>query len=212
MTMSQQPEPRLKPVHPDDWSEAVHDAAGAFPPGRNFILSNYKTGVARGMNGMGVTLNHPPLAKAFLTFNAHIAGANTISKREAELLILRLSWRRRAAYEFAQHVILGKRAGFTDEDIERIQAGPDAPGWSPIDAALVRAVDELYADACISDATYATLAGHYSPEQLLDIVHTVGCYELLAMVFKTFRVRFEEGFDLLPDDVMARMNAQPTLP
>ena len=37
-------------------------------------------------------------------------------------------------------------------DIDRDLAGPDAPGWDPFDAALVRATDELHRDDFISDA------------------------------------------------------------
>lgn len=54
------------------------------------------------MHGLGVILRHPALAKAFLTFNNHIAVASTVSKRIRELLILRMSWLRRAEYEFVQ--------------------------------------------------------------------------------------------------------------
>src|SRR3546814_3983089 len=81
-------------------------------------------------------MQHPALAKAFLTFNNHVATASTVTARVRELVILRISWLRRAEYEFIQHVILGRRAGLSDIEIERIQIGADAPGWAPLDADL----------------------------------------------------------------------------
>src|SRR3546814_18230943 len=102
-------------------------------------------------------MQHPALAKAFLTFNNHVATASTVTARVRELVILRISWLRRAEYEFIQHVILGRRAGLSDIEIERIQIGADAPGWAPLDAALLPAVAELHADACIGAAPWHRL-------------------------------------------------------
>jgi alkylhydroperoxidase family enzyme len=160
------------------------------------------------MHGVGVILRYPALAKAFLTFNNYVATASTISKRIRELLILRISWLRRSEYELVQHLVVAKNAGLSDEELERVQHGPNAPGWDPVDADLVRAVDELYADARIHDTTWARLSVHFSEEQLVDIVFAVGCYDILAMVFKTLGVQLEPGVDSLPQAVQQRMHAQ----
>jgi 4-carboxymuconolactone decarboxylase len=200
--------PRIEPVLPPDWSPAVMDAVSAFPHGRDFVLSTYKQGGARGMHGLGVILAYPALAKAFLTFNNHVASASSISRRIREILILRISWLRRAEYEFVQHVVLGLRAGLSQAEIDRIQQGPDAPGWDPADADLVRAVDELHADACIGDTTWTRLSSQFNEQQLIDIVFAVGCYDLLAMVFKTFGVQLEPGVEPLDPAVIARMHKQ----
>ncbi len=202
-----EPTPRIAPLLPDGWNAEVLDAVSAFPSGRDFVLSHWKTGGARGMNGLGVILQHPPLAKAFLTFNNHVATGSTVSKRIRELLILRISWLRRSEYEFAQHQVLGRRAGLSDAELERVQRGPEAPGWDPGDADLLRAVDELHADACIQETTWKRLAARFDTAQLMDIVFTVGCYELLAMVFKTFAVPFEAETEPLDPDSRARMYA-----
>lgn len=187
----------------------MHDAVSAFPSGRDFVLSRFEEeGGARGMHGLGVMLHHPALAKAFLTFNNHVATASTVSKRIRELLILRISWLRRSEYEFVQHVVLGRNAGLTDAELERVQLGPDAPGWDPLDADLVRCVDELHRDARIADATWMRLSAYFSAEQLMDIVFAVGCYDLLAKVFKTFGVQLEPGVDGLEPAARARMHAQ----
>jgi 4-carboxymuconolactone decarboxylase len=172
------------------------------------VLSQYQNGVARGMHGLGVMLNHPTLAKAFLTFNNHVAITSTLSRRTRELLILRISWLRRSEYEFFQHVVLGRNAGLSETELERVQLGPDAPGWDPVEADLVRAVDELHADARIGDGTWSRLSTHFSTQQLIDLVFAVGCYDILAMVFKTFGVQLEPGTEPLDPAVRERMHAQ----
>ncbi len=203
-----EPTPRIQPVMPADWDAVAYDALSAFPSGRDFVLARYKSGGAQGMHGLGAMLRHPALAKAFLTFNNHVATASSVSKRIRELLILRIGWLRRSEYEFVQHLILGLKAGLTDAELERVQLGPDAPGWAPEDADLLRAVDELHAHACIQDQTWARLAARFDTTQLLDIIFAVGCYDLLAMVFNTSRVCIEPGVPALDPAARSRMHAQ----
>lgn len=203
--MSDESLPRITPLHPPTWNASAHDAVSAFPAGRDFILNNWEQGEARGMNGVGAILNHPALAKAFLTYNNHVAKDNTLSKRICELLILRVSWLRQSEYEFQQHVILGLRAGLTEAEITMIQEGPAAAGWSGCDANLIRAADELVMDACVSKETWNELNKEFNTEQLIDIVFTVGCYEVLAMAFKSFGVPFESCLEPMAPEVRARM-------
>jgi len=142
--------------------------------------------------------NHPGLMKRWLVFGNHVLSKSTLPARERELLILRIGWLCRAGYEWGQHVVIGKAAGLSDEEIARIAKGPDAPGWSATDRALLRATDELHADAFVSDATWAELAGAWSTEQLIDLVFTVGQYNLVSMALNTLGVQPEPGLPKLP--------------
>lgn len=197
---------RIAPALPPDWDAPMLDALGAFPSCRDFVLRNYNGSDPRGTHGLGVFVRHPALAKAFLTFNRHVSTASTLSARVRELLILRISWLRRSEYEFIQHVVLGTRAGLSETEVRRIQDGPDADGWDAVDADLVRAVDELHADACISERTWRRLSSHLTPEQLMDVVFAVGCYEIVAMAFKSFGVTLEAGVAPLDEATRARMS------
>ena len=208
--MSSELKPRIDPVLPPDWDEAAHEALSVFPAARDFLLKGWRSGQTgvQGMNLMGTQLRHPALAKAALPLNAHVAKGITVSTRVRELLILRIAWRQRCEYEYAQHIRQGKQAGLSDAEIERVQEGPDAPGWDPIDADLLRAVDELHTVARIQDATWARLAVHFSPTQLMDIVHIVGCYGVASMFCNTFGVQLEPGQTPLDPSTRARMHAQ----
>lgn len=206
--MQNQFPPRVTPKLPPEWDGVVHDAVSTFPSARDFVLSRFREEGARGMHGIGVILQHPALAKAFLTFNNHVATVSSLSKRARELLILRISWLRRSEYEFVQHLVLGRNAGLSEVELERLQEGADAPGWDPVDADLIRCVDELHAEARIQDPTWSRLSAVFSTTQLMDIVFLVGCYDLLAKVFKTFGVQLEPGVEALPERVRARMHAQ----
>ncbi|MGH2670336.1 MAG: carboxymuconolactone decarboxylase family protein [bacterium] len=205
--MQSEPAPRITPVLPPDWDETALDALGAFPTSRDFVLSHWKAqDDFRGVHLLGTLVRHPALAKAFLTFNAHAARCPSLPARVRELMILRMSWLRRSEYEFVQHVILGKRAGLTDEELQRIQLGPDAAGWDPADADLVRAVDELHGQARIGESTWARLTQRYDTTQLMDMIFAVGCYEILAMAINSFATPLEPGVTPLDPETRARMH------
>jgi hypothetical protein len=57
---------------------------------------------------------------------------------------------------------------------------------------MLAAVDELLVDAEIADATWAALAAELDRQQLMDLVFTVGAYDVLAMALKSFRVELDD--------------------
>jgi alkylhydroperoxidase family enzyme len=201
---------RIAPLPPSEWDSTALDALGAFPKSLEFVWSRWQAGErdVKGMHVLGVMARHAPLAKAFMTFNAHVSGASTLSVRVRELVILRISWLQHSEYEFVQHLILGRRAGLTDQEMERVQAGPDAAGWDPADADLIRAVDELHGRARIGNATWARLSAHLSVPQLMDLVFVVGCYAILAMAINSFDISLEAGLVPLDPRASARLQGQ----
>ncbi len=144
-------------------------------------------------------VRHPKLLKRWMVFGNHILAKSTLPPRERELLILRIGWLCKAEYEFGQHVRIGRSAGLSDEEIERVGAGPDAPGWSSADATLLRAVDELHSDAFISDVTWQELAERYEVPQLMDVVFTVGQYNMLGMALNSLGVQPESPVEGFPE-------------
>jgi len=159
---------------------------------RKVLEPVYKEG--RVYNVLGTLSQHWEASKKFSVWAYHVMGdTSKLVPREREILILRIGWLCQAEYEWGQHVIFGKAAGLTDIEIERIKAGPDAPGWTPFDATLLRAVDELHKDALISDKTWAALSERYNTQQLMDVVFTVGQYNLVSMALNTFGVQLDKG-------------------
>ena len=149
----------------------------------------------KGLNAMGVLAHHPELTAAYNQLIRHALYFTTITPRQRELLVLRVAHLRDAQYEWAQHVYQADVAGLSRDEVGRVRLGPDADGWAPLDSALVRAADELVADARIGDATWATLSAELDAQQLMDVVFTVGAYEVFAMAMRSFDVALDN--DLL---------------
>ena len=57
---------------------------------------------------------------------------------------------------------------------------------------MLAAVDELVGDAMVADATWAQLASELDEQQLMDLVFTVGAYEVVAMAFRSFGIELDE--------------------
>lgn len=153
----------------------------------------FKTeGRPKGLNALGTLARHPELTRAFNTFNGHLLYGTTLSARQRELLVLRVAALRDSGYEWAQHAVLAGDVGLNEDDIARIVEGGDAVGWSALDAALLHAVDELLADALVTDTTWKQLAAELDDQQLMDVVFTVGAYDLLAMAFRSFGVQLDD--------------------
>ncbi len=184
--------PRIRPLPPGEWPDTMRDALAALvPPDPRHPLPERRSDRPKGLNILGTLAHHPALTRAYHAFNGHVLFATTLSLRQRELLVLRVAALRQAAYEWAQHVVIAADVGIGPDEIARVAEGPDAPGWSPSDAALLRAVDELVGDARIADTTWQLLAGELDEQQLMDLVFTVGAYDLLAMAMRSFGVELD---------------------
>ena len=179
-------EPRVPPIEESEAEGEVKE-----------LLERYRRngGVPRIFRTL---VRHPKLLKRWTVFGNHILSKSTLPPRERELVILRVGWLCRAEYEFSAHVRIGRQVGLSDEEIERVKQGPETPGWSAFEAALLRAADELREDAFLSDATWATLSERFDTRQLMDLVFTVGQYMLVSMALNSLGVQPEERVEGFP--------------
>ena len=94
-----------------------------------------------------------------------------------------------SAYVWAEHVNFGKKAGLTGEEIAWLVEGSAALGWNERDRALNRLAEELHEMANVSDETWATIADHFSEQQIIELLMMVGAYHEVAFLYNAMRVR-----------------------
>jgi alkylhydroperoxidase family enzyme len=92
-----------------------------------------------------------------------------------------------------QHAVLARKVGVTDEEIARVKGGPEAEGWTELEAAVLRAADELHSDACITDDTWAVLPEHLDERQLIELPMLVGQYHIVSFTLNTLGIQREPG-------------------
>jgi hypothetical protein len=82
--------------------------------------------------------------------------------------------------------------------VENIARGPDAPGWSPTERALLTAADELYRDSFVSDRTWADLSARLDPVMIVNAVISAANYRQVSMSLNVFGVQLAAGDERFP--------------
>jgi alkylhydroperoxidase family enzyme len=118
--------------------------------------------------------------------------------RHRELLILRIGWNSQSEYEWSEHVGPVGGARKMGVPIERITTGPDAPGWDPFEASLLRFADEMYRDSIVSDRTWNVLRQQYDDRLMIDATITAANYRMVSMVLNLLGVQSNPGEEKLP--------------
>lgn len=132
------------------------------------------------------------LFRGWLHFSGRLLALSGLSRRDTELVIIRVALVRGCDYELDHHRAIGRRAGIDDGVYTRLVTGPSDPAWSARDRALLTAVDELVADRQISDAAWADLAAHLDERRLVAFVLLVGQYDSLATTISTLGIARDE--------------------
>ena len=132
---------------------------------------------------------HRRLFRGWLRFAGRLMPGGKLPRRDTELVILRVAHVRGCSYEFDHHVHLGRRAGVTAADVERVMGGPAVSGWSPRELAILAAVDEMHETGDLEDATWATLRTHLDEREAIELIVLAGHYEMLATFLTTLRIQ-----------------------
>ncbi len=122
---------------------------------------------------------NPGLMQRWLPFGMRLM-RGALSARHRELVILRTGARCGSPYEWGQHVLISREFGLTDVEIARVLDGPDAEGWTPLEQALLRSVDELHDTCRDQPGVWAALAGELDDAQLVELPMLVGHYTMVA--------------------------------
>jgi AhpD family alkylhydroperoxidase len=178
----------------------VSGDAPRIPPGGKDEIGRVNWAIAR---LLGVATGGPPphvfttlarhrrIFRPWLRFAGRLMPGGTLPRAESELVILRVARVTGSEYEWVQHVKLGRSAGLTDAEIERVRLGAEAPGWTARQALLLRAVDALHDHDRIDDALWAELAREYSETELIELCLLAGHYIMLAMTLNSLGVQVE---------------------
>jgi AhpD family alkylhydroperoxidase len=155
-------------------ARAIGRATGGRPP-------NVFTTLAR----------HRRLFRRWLRFAGALMPRGILPRADTELVILRVAHNCDCEYEWGHHERLGRRAGLSAEQVQRVRLGADAADWSPRQALLLRAADELHDTRTLSDALWAQLRPLLSDKEMIELCMLIGHYEMLAMTLNALRVQPE---------------------
>jgi alkylhydroperoxidase family enzyme len=141
---------------------------------------------------MELFAHHLPLSQTFLAFTELLASEeSTLDPADRELLILRVAWRTRSGYEWNQHHRMGAEVGLTDAKLAAVPDGAASQVFTPKEATLLRAVDEMIDSYGVSQATWDQLVAEFVPAQLFELLFAIGGYLCLATVLNSIGLQGE---------------------
>ena len=182
--------PRIAPLPEAEWSAE-----------QRALVERYAPEVRIG-NAFRTMLRVPELVEAVMPFVLFTSIDSTLSARHRGLLILRTAWLTRSSYLWADHAPTARAAGIMPDELHRVAEGPDAAGWDPFEATLLRLADELYVNSSVRDATWDALAARYDLYNLFDAVMAVNETTLVAMLYNSWGVQPDDNaYARFPADV-----------
>ncbi len=143
----------------------------------------------------GTLMRHPAIFEKQTEYGLALLAHGAMPPRERELAILRIAWRCGVPYAFGEHVFFAHRIGITSAEIDAVKSWPDKADWSPHEEHILSAVDELFENAVLSDATWAGLSLRYNEQQMIELLMVIGHYHALAYLLNGMRVRLHDGND-----------------
>ena len=193
--------PRIAPLAESQWTD-VH---------RQLVAKYARDG--RADNALKTLLRLPELVEGVMPFTAYVSDESSLTPRHRELLALRVAWLAGSQPLWATHAARARSTGLTTSDIRRIAQGPEASGWDPFEATLLRLADQLFRNSSVTDATWQMLAASYDLFHQLDAVETVNHFTVLSMLYNSFGVQPDADMpDRLPRDVPYRVVVPPREP
>ena len=100
--------------------------------------------------------------------------------------------------------------GSSLEEIAAIKEGVSGWDWNDEDRAVLTGVDELIETNDLSDQTWGALSKFYDKRQMMDFVHTVGHYVMIAWSISAMRMPIESYADQIGWDLKTASGKVPT--
>jgi 4-carboxymuconolactone decarboxylase len=186
--------PRIAPLPEAQWTDVHKQLVAKYSPD------------GRAGNGIKTLLNVPQLVDGMMPFENYITRDSSLSPRHREILILRTGWLLGNEYVWSEHAAIARKAGLTAAELRRIAQGPDANGWDPFEATLLRAADQLFRNSSVNDATWKALAASYDLYHLMDTVMTVTDFTTVSLMYNSLGVQPDEGVtERMPADIPYRV-------
>ena len=183
--------PKLPLPADADLPEEVRTALASLPP----------------LNVFRMVAAVPESFRPFLQLGGSLLAGAEIDPRTREIAILRVAHVTGAAYEWAQHVQLGRAVGVTEAEIEAL-ASDDPTASLDRDAGLAcRAAEEISRDVRLSDEGLEQLIERWGNHGAAELILCVSYYNMVSRFLESTRVEIEDA-ELLggyaPADVVDR--------
>jgi alkylhydroperoxidase family enzyme len=147
----------------------------------------------RVLNIARISMHAPdPIWKATVAMAIAVVTDTLIDDRMREVIVLRVAYLSKSAYELFHHVSLGKAVGLSDAAIAGLESG-DFSALSPEERLVAQFTTEVVRDVSPSDETIAAMRASYSDERIFEMLGIIGSYMNAARVAAVAGIENDEG-------------------
>jgi len=148
------------------------------------------------LNLFSMLANAPSLMAETLRLGEAILTRSELEPDLRELAILQAARLSGTEYEWIQHVPIGKAVGISDAQIAALERGEiDGEAFGPREALVLRMVDEAVRDGQPAAEVVERAATELGPAKVVELLLTVGFYNMLGYVMRGVRLDLDEALD-----------------
>jgi 4-carboxymuconolactone decarboxylase len=138
--------------------------------------------------------NNPNVLLGYLRLGNALWNHCGLDVRTRELVILRCAYLRNSAYEWHQHVRIGRDAGLDNVTINALRNWRESERFSEAEKALFAWADAMAASDHPGDPAFAELQKHFDASAIVGITILIAYYFATAKFLAAMEVQTEETF------------------
>ncbi|MCR2782960.1 hypothetical protein [Microbacterium sp. zg-B96] len=142
-----------------------------------------------------VWLNSPEVCERVEALGAFVRFESSLPEHLRLLTLLIACRAFDAQYSWNAHVGQALAAGIPQQVIDAIARRERPPFGDDADRVFWELCDELVREHFVSDAAFARARDHFTAEQLVDAIASLGNYTMLAMCLNAFEVDLQPGVE-----------------
>ena len=135
-----------------------------------------------------IMINVPEIAKRGPHLSEYLRLESSIPSRVQELAMLVTAREHDCQYIWNAHAALGRKAGLSDETVDRLRDRQELTGLAPDEAAVVDYGREFFRTHRVSKPTFEAALAQFGVRGLTELTNLMGYYALLAFNINAFEV------------------------
>lgn len=132
-----------------------------------------------------------PAAIGFLKLGGAILRENALDSCLRELVILRVGMLSNASYEVHQHRRVARNVGLSNEKIEAVAVGADAPVFDELERLILRFTDAVVRDVKAPAELFDAVLAQLDERRMGELMLTIGFYMMVSRFLENFEVDIE---------------------
>jgi AhpD family alkylhydroperoxidase len=133
-------------------------------------------------------LHSPPVAEGWNALLGALRSGTTLAADLRELVVLRIAVLNGAAFEWAAHEPIARRAGLTDGQLDALRRPDGGGSWTPVQAAVLAFTDASTRDVDVPDEVFAAVRSRLEDRQLVELTALVAGYAMVSRFLVALRV------------------------